>query len=381
MAQIFTLYEPPQGAPWWLPLFYILLFLFALLLPFLIRYVILRRPVINLWSAIPLTLICSIFIAFNRYILFPTNPSIGIDKAALVGAWLFIAFCIYSYCIMHKGYRDYCIQKLIADETDKKVIEMKNKFIWLGVVLAAVVAGISIGLVVEQILSIHSEAQSKLQRKQQEYAEQYMPALPDGYSLEYLPPQTVSKLRASGFSDKRIQDYKEILQDQKGFWVNLSLLGLVALCGVIGLFVGTVVFVIVWSIYLVLERVVLGFCDNNRLKLTIRRLTGLLPFIVPVVMRVFHNCSAMNKKHKIIWIGIAVVVLMCIFPPWIRVIELEGSRAYHSIGYHFLLAPPKSKGIESYSIDLGRLIIQCVIVSLITGGLLYTLRTEQSNRE
>lgn len=121
MAQIFTLWEPPEGAPWYFVLFYILLFLFALLLPFLIRYVILRRPVINLWSAIPLALICGFFIEVNRHILFPIKPSIGRDNASLVGICLLIAFCIYSYCIMHTGYRDYYIKKLIEDETDKKL--------------------------------------------------------------------------------------------------------------------------------------------------------------------------------------------------------------------------------------------------------------------
>ncbi len=121
MTQIITLYEPPEGTPWYFVLFHILLFLFALLLPFLIRYVVLRRPVINLLSAIPLALICGFFIAVNSYILFPINPSIGRDNASLVATCLLIAFCIYSYCIMHTGYIDYCIKKLIADETDKKL--------------------------------------------------------------------------------------------------------------------------------------------------------------------------------------------------------------------------------------------------------------------
>lgn len=121
MTQIITLYEPPEGAPWYLVLFYILLFLSLLLLPFLIRYVILRRPVINLWSAIPLAFICGFFIEVFRNILFPINPSIGRQAESWIETCLIIAFCIYSYCIMHTGYRDYCTKKLIADETDKKL--------------------------------------------------------------------------------------------------------------------------------------------------------------------------------------------------------------------------------------------------------------------
>lgn len=164
MAQIFTLWEPPEGSPWYFVLFHILLFLFALLLPFLIRYVILRRPVINLWSAIPLALICSIIIGpslrglfmaeyelsdFDRLVLYDpeflefvekTDPKTRIDlgwtpheiaahkrsleeklkqrRAFIIP--IFVAALVYAYCIMHVGYRDYCIKRLIADETDEK---------------------------------------------------------------------------------------------------------------------------------------------------------------------------------------------------------------------------------------------------------------------
>ncbi len=404
MIQIIALYQP-TGAPWYYVPLNVFLFLIALSFPFVVRFVILRRPVISLWAAIPLSFLFGLIIELFLHNLFPIKLKVSLHTLLIhhnfpLLLFLFGVACIYSYWIMHIGYRSYCIQRLIKNNTEdepkvkQEIMNWKRGLRRIVFVLALVAAAICAALVVGQVLSIHSEAQSNLKLKQQKYAEQYPFEIPDGFILE-LDDETVSKLRAVGFSDKEIQDYaenhtanlkaqqivakKEILQEEKDFWVNLSILGLGALCGVT--VAGTFGFLTVWLIYGLLEWLVLGFCDNNRLKLTIRRLTGLLPFIVPVVMRVFHNCSAMNKKHKIIWIGIAVVVLMCIFPPWIRVIELEGSRAYRSIGYHFLLAPPKSKGIESYSIDLGRLIIQCVIVSLITGGLLYTLRTEQSNRE
>jgi len=392
MIQVIALYQP-TGAPWYYVPLKTLLFLIALSLPFVVRFVMLRRPVINLWAAIPLSFLFGFIIYLFFYNLFPTkyHPTFLL---LLVGV-----ACFYSYWIMHIGYRSYCLQRFINNNTedeqeDEQEISSRRKGIRRIVfILAALNASICVGLVAAEVRSIHNEAQSNLQRKQQKYKEQYLPieTLPGGFISE----GTLSKLKAAGFSDKEIQIYadnetaklkteqilakRELLQEQKGFWVNLSLPVLVALSGGIGLVAGTFGFLTVWLIYGFLEWVVLGFCDNDRLKLTLRRLTALFPSIV--VKRVFNNFLAMNKKHIVIWIGIAVVVLMCIFPPWIRVIEIESSRAYRPIGYHFLLAPPKSEGVESYSIDFGLLILQCIIISLITVGLLCTLRTEHSKRK
>jgi hypothetical protein len=129
----------------------------------------------------------------------------------------------------------------------------------------------------------------------------------------------------------------------------------------------------------------------------------------------------MNRKQKIVlWIGIVIIVLMCLFPPWVRVIEIEGSRLVSSPFYEFpwdydynhFLSPPKplmtinrlfdlqdknfpfeyeseygdrfnevdlseqSFGVDSVRVDLQRLSIQCAIVALITVGLLCTFTTK-----
>ena len=139
----------------------------------------------------------------------------------------------------------------------------------------------------------------------------------------------------------------------------------------------------------------------------------------------------MRTKQKImLWIGIVIIVLMCLFPPWVRIIEVEGSRIVsgtfylkpkrtrHYVGAddkQYLLSPPKplmiihelnSSAFSSFNnrgfpfedediwndyfdeseqhfsldyvrIDLQRLGIQCAIVALITVGLLCTFTTKE----
>jgi hypothetical protein len=64
------------------------------------------------------------------------------------------------------------------------------------------------------------------------------------------------------------------------------------------------------------------------------------------------------KKLIILWAGTFVIVAMCLFPP---------------MGYAFLFSDYGDAHIDSI-----RLIIQCGIVGLITGTLLYTLKDKKS---
>lgn len=73
--------------------------------------------------------------------------------------------------------------------------------------------------------------------------------------------------------------------------------------------------------------------------------------------------SALYRPKVILWIGILLIVLMCLFPPWVY----QGEFA----GYAYLFSNWLG------SLDLVRLIIQCAIVGLITGALLYTLKDEK----
>ena len=89
----------------------------------------------------------------------------------------------------------------------------------------------------------------------------------------------------------------------------------------------------------------------------------------------------MNNKQKIVfWIGIAAIVLMGIFPPWIAYQPSHGWG--YDRGYKFLLRRPPKLSTESSlmpMIDLPRLAIQWILVAVITGGLLVTLKDEKKD--
>ena len=63
-----------------------------------------------------------------------------------------------------------------------------------------------------------------------------------------------------------------------------------------------------------------------------------------------------NHRSTIVWIGIAIVLLMILFPPWIFEVS-KGGAVYRIDGkYGLLFNPP---GIE-YHLDLPRLFLQCL---------------------
>ena len=83
----------------------------------------------------------------------------------------------------------------------------------------------------------------------------------------------------------------------------------------------------------------------------------------------------MNLKQKIcLWIGIAVIVAMGIFPPWIVAPTILSPQ--HG-GYHFILSPPEVGYNHCYSLNTSLLLIQWAMVATITGGLLVTLKDKK----
>ncbi|MBA7650477.1 hypothetical protein ES703_58283 [subsurface metagenome] len=92
----------------------------------------------------------------------------------------------------------------------------------------------------------------------------------------------------------------------------------------------------------------------------------------------------MNIKQKIVlWIGIAIIVIMGLFPPWIMPITRRYGmgntvkyRKYY--GYDFIWAQPESSLV---SIDFHRLGLQWAIVGVITGGLIYSFKDKKPKDE
>jgi hypothetical protein len=87
----------------------------------------------------------------------------------------------------------------------------------------------------------------------------------------------------------------------------------------------------------------------------------------------------MNRKQMIcLWIGIAVFVLMGIFPPWI----VHSGIVQRIDGYHLILRPPESDEWYWYPLlNTSYLYIQWTIVAVITVGLCYTLRDKNPKGE
>ena len=68
----------------------------------------------------------------------------------------------------------------------------------------------------------------------------------------------------------------------------------------------------------------------------------------------------------VLWVCIALIAFMCMFPP------LQGVRG--QVYYDFVIS-------ASTSVDIIRLIVQCLPVAIIAGGLLYSLRDKPTKRE
>jgi len=77
----------------------------------------------------------------------------------------------------------------------------------------------------------------------------------------------------------------------------------------------------------------------------------------------------MNKKQKnVLWIGIAIIVLIGIFPP--------------GLGWQQTINNPLTIfEVRGEFISYGKLLIQWAIVAVITGGLIYAFKDKQPENE
>lgn len=87
----------------------------------------------------------------------------------------------------------------------------------------------------------------------------------------------------------------------------------------------------------------------------------------------------MNGKQKLcLWIGIAVIVLMGLFPPWMA--ARPGGGDYVAGGYAFILFPRDQYGEPLWlaRIDFAQLAAQWAMVAVVTGGLIVTFADKKS---
>ena len=95
----------------------------------------------------------------------------------------------------------------------------------------------------------------------------------------------------------------------------------------------------------------------------------------------------LNKNRKnVILVGISLIVLMGLFPPWISgtyTTSNNNPRFFEESagGYHFIFAPPaKWVGLKTtwvYRLDYSRLFLQWLLIVAVSGGLIFLFREPQ----
>jgi hypothetical protein len=84
------------------------------------------------------------------------------------------------------------------------------------------------------------------------------------------------------------------------------------------------------------------------------------------------------KQKKILVVGIAVAVLMGVFPPWTDSFLFDSGaegkfQSQSPAGYSFIADPPHAANpqmqmLHTFTIDVSRLFVQWVVVVLAVGG-------------
>lgn len=101
----------------------------------------------------------------------------------------------------------------------------------------------------------------------------------------------------------------------------------------------------------------------------------------------------MNRKQIIVlWIGIAVIVVMGIYPPWtmksVYANQLKGSdtdtirslmKFVNEVYYPIWPRPLKNNYLLFMEIDICKLVVQWIMVATITGGLLVTFKDKKKD--
>ena len=82
----------------------------------------------------------------------------------------------------------------------------------------------------------------------------------------------------------------------------------------------------------------------------------------------------MNRKQRwVLWIGVSIIALMGLCPPWMESYRYGATR---SIGYAPILAPPKSTTVR---IDVIRLLLQWASVAVVIGAGMARAKERESN--
>ena len=85
-----------------------------------------------------------------------------------------------------------------------------------------------------------------------------------------------------------------------------------------------------------------------------------------------------GTQRKVILVGIAIVVLMGLFPPWKHTFRSTMTNSEEPAGYSFIATPPNRRQggfMHGVEIDLSRLLIQLAVTIAAAGfGVLVTAK-------
>ncbi len=79
-----------------------------------------------------------------------------------------------------------------------------------------------------------------------------------------------------------------------------------------------------------------------------------------------------NKiQKKILTIGVIVILVCCLFPPWVHTFKAKSIHSEESAGYALIVSPPSKKRNSvgfGVKLDISRLLLQIFIISIATGA-------------
>ena len=79
-----------------------------------------------------------------------------------------------------------------------------------------------------------------------------------------------------------------------------------------------------------------------------------------------------SAQKKVVAVGLVIIAIMGLFPPWRATIRHDGSYRSRPCGYSFILISPGSaSGFESVQIDFSRLILQWLVVTAVFGAIFF----------
>jgi hypothetical protein len=95
-------------------------------------------------------------------------------------------------------------------------------------------------------------------------------------------------------------------------------------------------------------------------------------------------CSMNKKQRKIILIGFVIVIVCCLFPPWVYyTFNAKGAYSESPAGYSLIIEPPEPRHTyppgNGVKLDVPRLLLQIFIISLSTGFGVFICQDKQKN--